>query len=163
MSKLIRSLIECLKSETEHYRKLGVLAVQQKDLLVAGKVDSVHENIRLEEKEVFALNPLIGERNELLSKIAKVYKLNTIDLEGVLKKCPIDEVEEFKGTVIELVQTAKGLEEINKGNEKLLNNALSFANFTLKIVNDGGKKRSFYPNVTATVEGNKSSLVNRVV
>ena len=130
---------------------------------MAGKVDALNENIRLEEKEVFALGPLVGERNELLSKIAKGYGMATIDLEGVLKKCPIDEVNEFKGTVIELIRTAKSLEEMNKGNEKLLNNALSFANFTLKIVNDGGKKRSFYPNLTVAAEENRPVLVNRVV
>jgi hypothetical protein len=163
VSELIRSLIECLKSETEHYRKLELLALQQKDLLVAGKVDSVHENIRLEEKEVFALNPLIGERNELLSKIAKAHGLKTIDLEGVLKTCPIEDVEDFKKIVLELVHEARRLEGINKGNEKLLNNALSYVNFTLKIINDGGKKKSFYPTLTPKTEENRSSLVNRVV
>jgi hypothetical protein len=163
MTELIRSLIECLKKETERYRKLEVLAVQQKDLLVAGNVEALHENIRLEEKEVFALNPLVGERNELLSKIAKISGMKRIDLEGVFKKCPINQVEEFKKAVIELVQGARRLEGINKGNEKLLKNALSYVDFTLKIINDGGKKRTAYPSAGLSTQEKKSSLVNRVV
>jgi hypothetical protein len=163
MTELIRSLIECLKKETERYRRLEVLAVQQKDLLVAGKVDALQENIRLEEKEVFALNPLVGERSELLSKIAKIEGMKVIDLEGVLKKCPIDQIEDFKKAVIELIQGAKRLEGINKGNEKLLKSALSYVNFTLKIINDGGRKKSFYPSVAPKAEENRPSLVNRVV
>jgi hypothetical protein len=163
MIELIRSLIECLKQETEHYRKLTILAVQQKDLLVSGKVDSWKENFRLEEKEVFALSPLIGQRNELLSKIAKTNEMKTIDLEGVLKKCPLEEVEDFKKVVIELVHAAKRTEEINKGNEKLLNNALSYVNFTLKIIKSGGKKKSFSPSLKLTSEESKPSFINRVV
>ncbi len=163
MKDLIRSLIECLKKETEHYRKLGVLAIQQKELLVSSKVDSWKDNFRLEEKEVFALNPLIGERNELLAKIAKANGMKTIDLEGVLKKCPIEEVEDFKTSVIELIGAAKSMEETNKGNEKLLNNALSYVNFTLKIIKTGGKKKSFSPSLKLTSEENRPSFVNRVV
>jgi hypothetical protein len=163
MTEFIRSLIECLKKEAERYRKLEVLAAQQKDVLVAGNLDAIRENIRLEEKEVFALNPLVAERNELLSKIAKTHDVKMIDLEGVLKKCPIDQVEDFKKAVIELVRGAKRLEGINKGNEKLLKNALSYVDFTLKIINDGGKKKSFYPSLTPKTEENSPSLVNRVV
>jgi hypothetical protein len=163
MTELIRSLIECLKKETERYRKLEVLAVQQKDLLVAGKVDAIHENIRLEEKEVFALGPLVGERNELLSKLAEATKVKTISLEDVLKKCPIEEIEDYKKTVIDLILAAKRLEAINKGNEKLMNNALSYVNFTLMIIKNGGKKKTFYPSLTPTTEENRPSLVNRVV
>ncbi len=159
----MRSLISCLKKETEHYRNLAILAAQQKDLLVAGKADSWKENFRLEEKEVFALNPLVGERNELLSKIAKANGLKTIDLEGVLEKCPIEAVEDFKTAVIELIQAAKHTEEINKGNGKLLKNALSNVNFTLKIIKNGGKKRSFSPALKLTSEENRPSFVNRVV
>jgi hypothetical protein len=163
MIELIRSLIECLKKETERYRRLAVLAVQQKDLLISNKVDSWKENFRLEEKEVFALNPLIGERNELLSKIAKANGMKSIDLEGVLKKCPIEEVEDFKKAVIELAQAAKHTEVINKGNEKLLNNALSYVNFTLKLIKNGGKKKSFYPSSASRSEENRPSLINRTV
>ena len=163
MIELIRSLIVCLKKETEHYRRLAVLAVQQKDLLMSSKVDSWKENFRLEEKEVFALSPLIRERNELLSKIAKANSMKTIDLEGVLKRCPIEEVEDFKKAVIELVRAAKRMEEINTGNEKLLGNALSYVNFTLNIIKNGGKKKSSYPSLTPTSEENRPRLINRTV
>jgi hypothetical protein len=163
MTELIRSLIECLKKETERYRKLEVLAIQQKDLLIAGKMEALNENIRLEEKEVFALNPIVGERNELLGKIAKLNDMKIMDLEGVLKKCRLDQIEDFKKAVIELVQGAKRLEEINKGNEKLLKNALSYVDFTLKIINNGGKKKTFYPSLVPAPEENKASLVDRVV
>jgi flagellar biosynthesis/type III secretory pathway chaperone len=161
MNELIRSLIECMKKETAHYRKLVVLAEQQKDLLVAGKVDSLTENIRLEEKEVFALNPLIAERKELLAQMAKLHQLKAMGLDEAVKRCPIEEIEDLKKAVMELVQSARHLEEMNQGNEKLLNNALSYADFTLKLIANGGKKKNVSPLLTT--EEKKSSFVDRVI
>jgi hypothetical protein len=161
VNELIQTLIECLKQEASHYRKLAVLADQQKELLMAGKVEVLPENVRLEEKQVFALGPLIAQRNELLGKMAKFFHLKTLNLTEALRRAPVEIIEEFKKAVIELVQSARKLEEINKSNEKLLNNALSYVNFTLKIITNGGKKKVFSPLLTR--EEKKSSFVNRVV
>ncbi|HJT23782.1 MAG TPA: hypothetical protein VJ873_04360, partial [bacterium] len=70
MNELVLSLVETLNQESGHYRRLAVLAEQQRELLVAGKVDVLPENLRLEEKEVFALGPLVAGRNGLLEKMA---------------------------------------------------------------------------------------------
>jgi flagellar biosynthesis/type III secretory pathway chaperone len=161
VNELIQSLIETLKKEAGHYRSLAVLAEGQKELLVAGKVESLPENVRLEEKEVFALNPLVAQRNELLAQMAKAYRVKSLSLSEALQKAPVESIEEFKKAVIELVQSAKILEEINQSNEKLLNNALSYVNFTLKIIANGGKKKAFSPS--ATREEETSSFVNRIV
>ncbi|SRR5260221_13749256 len=161
MNELIQSLIECLKEEAARYRKLTELAEQQKELLVAGKTDVLPENVRLEEKEVFALGPLIARRNELLTQMGKAYHLKSLSLTDALQKAPVECIEDFKKAVIELVQSAKRLEETNQGNEKLLQNALSYVNFTLKIIANGGKKQAFSPSIT--MEEKNSSIVDRTV
>jgi flagellar biosynthesis/type III secretory pathway chaperone len=161
MNELIQLLIECLKEEAGHYRKLMQLAEQQKELLIDGKTDVLPENVRLEEKEVFALGPLIARRNELLTQMGKLHQLKTLSLTDALQRVPVEFIEEFKKAVIELVQTAKRLEEANQRNEKLLQNALSYVNFTLKIIANGGKKQAFSPS--ATLEEKKSSYINRIV
>jgi len=161
MNELILSLIECLKEETAHYSKLTVLAGQQKELLIAGGVDVLPENVRLEEKEVFALGPLVAKRDDLLAAMAKLLGLKSLTLTEVLQRAPVESIEELKKAVIELVRSAKLLDEANRTNEKLLNNALSYVNFTLKIIAGGGKKKMFYPSAPAQEE--KASFVNRVV
>ena len=161
MNDLIQLLVQCLKDEAAHYRKLTVLADGQKDLLMAGKTDQLPENVRLEEKEVFALNPLIGKRNDLLAQMAKGYRIKTLSLAEAIKRAPVELVEELKSAVIELVQSAKRLEETNQTNEKLLKNALSYVNFTLKIIANGGKKKAFSPSVT--LEEKTPSIINRIV
>ena len=162
MNELIQSLIECLKQETAHYRRLAVLAGQQKELLMAGGMEGLPSNVRLEEKEVFALGPLTAKRDELLAQMAKLQKVKSLSLSEALQRAPVESIEEFKKAVIELVRSAKNLDEVNKTNEKLLDNALSYVNFTLRVIADGGKKRTFAPSLTTTEE-KKSTFVNRVV
>lgn len=161
MMELIQSLIECLKEETACYRHLVVIAEQKRELLVDGKVDVLQENVRLEEKQVFTLTPLIARRNDLLNQMAKMIGLKSLGLPDAVKKAPIEIVEEFKKTVMELIQSAKSLDLVNKVNEKLLNNGLAYVEFTLKAIKDGGKKKSF--SLITTSEEKKSSFVNRVV
>ncbi len=160
MNELFLSLIECLKEETACYRQLSLLAEAQKELLISGKTEILSENARLQEKQVFALTPIIGRRNEMLVKMAKLNGVKTMGLMDVLKKASVDVVEEFEKTLVELMQSGKKLGEANSGCEKLLNNALSFTEFTLKIIRDGGKQRSFISS--ALKEENKSSFVNRI-
>ena len=161
MNELILTLIEYLKEETEHYRKLTLLAGQQKELLMAGGVERLPENVRLEEKEVFALGPLVAKRDEMLGKMAKLLGLKTLTLTEALKRAPVETIEEFKKAVIDLVRSAKLLDEANRTNEKLLDNALSYVNFTLKIIAGGGKKKMYSPS--GVTEEQKSSFVNRIV
>ena len=160
MNELFLLLIECLKEEAVCYRQLSHLAEAQKELLISGNMDTVPENVRLQEKQVFALTPIIGRRNELLAKMAKLNAVKAMGLTDVLKKAPLDVVEEFKKALIELVQSGKKLGEANQNSEKLLNNAISFNDFTLKVMQDGGKQRSFMSS--AVKEDRKSSFVNRI-
>lgn len=161
MNELIQKLIECLNQETARYRNLAVLVEQQKDYLVTGEMGRLSGNVRLEEKEVFALSPIVHARNELLAQMAKQHHLKSMNLTEALERAPLEWVEELKTAVIELVQSAKRLEKINKSNEKLLNNAMSYVKFTLSIIANGGKKKIFSPRLT--LEEKNSSYVNRVV
>lgn len=158
---LIESLIESLKEETGHYRQLAILADQQRELLVTGKMECLSENLRLEEKEVFALGPLVAGRNGLLEKLAKLHQLKTMSLGGALEKCPQELAGDLKKAVAELVGSAKKLEEINRINEKLLGNALSEVNFTLRLIHSGGKVKTL--TAPRTAEEKKPSFVNRVI
>ncbi len=161
MDDTITILVESLREEAARYRNLKLLAEQQKELLVAGLVDALPENVRLEEKEVFALGPLVARRNEMLAKMAKAHRLASMDLKGAIEKAPLESVEELKAAVLDLASAAQKLEETNRGNEKLLNNALSYVNFSLKLITSGGKRKHFLPSPAA--EEKRPSFVDRVV
>jgi hypothetical protein len=162
MTELYQALMEGLRQEADHYRNLSILAEQQKEILMSGKTESLPANVRLEEKEVFNLGPLVALRNESLQKIAKGMGRKKITLSQAMEKAPLEISQSFREAVVNLVKNARGLEEVNRGNDKLLKNALSFVNFTLKAIASGGRPKKMMLNETAAQKP-ASSFVNRVV
>ncbi len=161
MNELFFLLIESMKEEAVCYRRLALLARDQKELLIVGNVDALKENTRLQEKQVFALTPIIGNREDLLSKLAKTFGVKKMNLNEAAKRVTADAADNFKQALAELLLSAKDLALVNDVSGKLLDNAVAFTNFTLKAIREGGKKKSFSMAVTA--EDNKPSYVNRVV
>lgn len=161
MIELYQKLVDELKKEKACYARLSSLTLEQKQSLISGELEKVAENLKKQEKEVFALSPLLGERNDLLVALGKAHRLSNATLAQVLQKAPLEIVEELKTAVIELVHSARELESINQGNEKLVHNALSLADMTLKaLVGRGRSPSKSHPaqNVDAG-----PSFVNRVV
>lgn len=161
MNELFFLLIESMKEEAVCYRRLALLARDQKELLIVGNVDALKENTRLQEKQVFALTPIIGRREDALSKMAKMFGVKKMDLNEAVKKAPVEAVENFKQGLTDLIDSAKELASVNDVSGKLLDNAIAFTNFTMKAIREGGKKKSF--SMAVATEDNKSSFVNRVV
>lgn len=161
MSELFVFLIESMKEEAVCYRRLALLARDQKEMLVVGNAGFLPENIRLQEKQVFVLTPILGNRNEMLAKLAKMLGVKKINLVGAAKKVPAEIAEEFNEVFEELVGSAKELASVNSVSAKLLNNAIKFSKFTLKAIHEGSKKKSF--SMSAMGENKQSSFVNRVV
>jgi restriction endonuclease len=161
MIELYQKLIDELKKEKACYARLLSLTLEQKQFLISGDVDKVAENLWKQEKEVFALSPLSGERNDLLAALGKAHRLSKATLAQVLQKAPLEIVEELKTAVIELVHSARKLETVNQGNEKLAHNALALADMTLKALMGKGRPQSNSPSAKNVEAG--PSFVNRVV
>jgi hypothetical protein len=161
MIELYQRLVDELKKEKACYMRLLSLTSEQKKFLISGDLDKVAENLKKQEKEVFALSPLSGERNDLLAAFGKAHRLSKATLAQVLQKAPLEIVEELKTAVIELVHSARELEAVNQGNEKLAHNALSLADITLKALRGRGRDKASFPAGKKAEAG--PSIVNRVV
>jgi flagellar biosynthesis/type III secretory pathway chaperone len=161
MTELILALVETMEKETAHFRRLIELGEAQKEILVTGKMEPLAANIRLQEKEVFALGPLSAGRMELLGKIGALAGRKKLDLKQVPQVVPAVNAAPLKEAVVRLMETVKKLDELNRSNGKLLNNAVSFASFTLRLIQGSGKKAAFSPG--RAPEAEKNSFVNRVV
>src|SRR5690349_17012491 len=88
MTELVLALIETMEKETVHFRRLIELGETQKEILISGKIEPLTANIRLQEKEVFALGPLSANRAELLSKIGVLAGHIKMDLKQVTQVVP---------------------------------------------------------------------------
>jgi hypothetical protein len=140
MTEASHRLFMILNEEREHYELLCLLAEEQKKILIAGQVEKLTANVQLQEKEIFKITPLAQERKEILDRIAKQLKKSNFALEN----CMTDEWEEsssqLKEAIRMLVQQVRRLEVLNRGNEKLLKNALGYVQFTLKVLNATSSK-----------------------
>jgi SMC interacting uncharacterized protein involved in chromosome segregation len=156
-----QQLIEELKKEKACYQRLASLAMEQKLHLISGDLEKLGVNLKRQEKEVFALSPLLGERNDLLTAIGKALHLSNPTLPQVLQKAPLELVEDLKKAASELVRSARELEGINQGNEKLAQNGLALADVTLKALAGKGRNKAGIPAPKSMEQG--PSFVNRVV
>jgi hypothetical protein len=150
-----------MKEEAACYSRLSFLAREQKELLIAGNVPAMPVNTREQEKQVFALTPIIGRREEILAKLAKMMSVKKIDLKEAAAQAPAELKMAFEEQLSNLVHAAKELSGAQSLSEKLLDNAMKFTQFTLKAVRESAKKKPFMTTVTA--EASAPSFVNRIV
>jgi len=159
VNELFISLIEVMKEEAACYRRLCLLTDEQKELLVKGDVEALANNTRAQEKQVFALTPVIGRRNDLLARLASMSKVKSLSLKAAVKFAPVELKEGFEAEVEALVQAARELSGVQDLSGKLLENAMKFAQYTLKVIRESGKKKTY----SMTVTPEKPSFVNRVI
>ncbi len=154
-------LIEVLHREAARYRELAKLAGEQKEVLISGKLESLPGNVKRQEKEMFALGPLGDERMKALKTAALALRISKPTLQEVTDRCPVESREALKSAVREVVEAARALDAGNKGNAKLLENAVSYVNFTLEALQGkgAGKTPTYRSDTTArpTVNGPEKS------
>jgi flagellar biosynthesis/type III secretory pathway chaperone len=96
-------------------------------------------NVKKQEKEMFALGPLSDERRKHLEAAALTLRITKPTLREVAMKCPAEQAEDLKESLKEVIEAARALDMSNKGNTKLLENAVSYVNFTLEALKGKGK------------------------
>jgi hypothetical protein len=165
-SKTYIDLMEGLKKEAACYRRLCELGDEQKEILVAGELPRLPENVRLSEKEVFALGPLASSRTATIGAIGREWGLATPSLTVIAERVPSDVRADFQKAVSDVVESARRLDDVNRANEKLLENAVGYVNFTLKALSDGGRPKDVYTPESLrlmNVGTQAASTLNRVV
>ena len=165
-SKTYIDLMEGLKKEAVCYLRLCELGEEQKEILVAGDLSRLPENVRLSEKEVFALGPLASSRAVAVGAIGREWGLSSPSLAVIAERVPGEVRSEFQNAVREVVEAARKLDDVNRSNEKLLENAVGYVNFTLKALSDEGRPKTVYtPESLRSLSANvqAASTLNRVV
>ena len=133
-----------LRREAAKYKNLARLADEQREILVAGRMEELQANVKKQEKEMFALGPLSEERNDALLQAAKELGAPNAPLADVAAGMEGEDGEELRAALKEVVEAARALDRANKGNTKLLENAASYVAFTLEALQ--GKGMGKIPN-----------------
>ena len=166
MPSPFEALAEAFQKEAGRYRELARLGEEQKEILVAGRMADLPANVKNQEREIFALGPLADERKKAFESAALQLRLSKPTMAEVAAKCPAPFGDAIRSAARDAVEAAKSLELSNRGNEKLIANALAYVNFTLETLRGDGKKlpsslRPTMPNTAPESQGKGS--FNRVV
>ena len=139
-------LIKVMKEQLEAYKELLHLAEEKTDTLVQGNVKLLGEITEIEQNLILKLGKLEEERFELVKQIAKTHNKDAADVKADFFKNVLspEETKAFSGIYDELKSVLPEIEEKNRRNEQLINNALDYINFSIKLITDTGEAKANY-------------------
>ena len=137
MASLMDSLVEVLEEENVQYEKLVELSKDKKDAIIKADIEAL-EHITGEEQDVSSyLRNLDIRRDSVLKDMADVLgkdfeEMTITKLIGYLGQQP-KEQERLSKVRAKLLTTGSQMQEWNKRNEALLNQALEMVEFDLTL------------------------------
>ncbi len=137
MASLMDSLVEVLEEENVQYEKLVELSKDKKDAIIKADIEAL-EHITGEEQDVSSyLRNLDIRRDSVLKDMADVLgkdfeEMTITKLIGYLEQQP-KEQERLSKVRAKLLTTGSQMQEWNKRNEALLNQALEMVEFDLTL------------------------------
>jgi flagellar biosynthesis/type III secretory pathway chaperone len=159
---LFSDLINNLGKQCETYSELSTLADSKRDILIKGDVKLLEDITNIEQKLILKLGRMEDERNGIIGRIANdcrkdVAEVNVGFLEGIapdekavaLRK----QKERLEGVLLEL-------SEKNKINESLINKALEYIQFSLRVITEAGRQETGY-NASGSSEKKSMNFIDR--
>lgn len=137
MASLMDNLVEVLEEENNQYRKLVELSKEKKGAIVQADIRTL-EHITEQEQEISSqLRNLDIRRDAVLKDMADVLGKNFAEMTitrliGYLEQQP-EEQERLSEIREKILATGKEMQEWNKRNETLLNQALEMVEFDLTL------------------------------
>ncbi|MEQ6358100.1 FlgN protein [Thermoanaerobacter thermohydrosulfuricus] len=126
-----QKLVDVLRGETEIYKVLLDLAIKKTDIIIAGKVKELDEIVQIEKQLIKKLMELEEQREDILEKIDIEGKMTITDL---IESISSEEAENLKDIKYNLTNILKELEERNKLNAALIEQALEYINYSIQII-----------------------------
>jgi len=128
-----QKLVDVLRGETEIYKVLLDLAIKKTDVIIAGKIKELDKIVQMEKQLVKKLMELEGQREDILEKVDIEGKMTITD---VIESVSSEEAENLKDIKYNLTNILKELEERNKLNAALIEQALEYVNYSIQAISN---------------------------
>ncbi|ADD01776.1 FlgN family protein [Thermoanaerobacter italicus Ab9] len=128
-----QKLVDVLRGETEIYKVLLDLAIKKTDVIIAGKIKELDKIVQMEKQLVKKLMELEGQREDILEKVDIEGKMTITD---VIESVSSEEAENLKHIKYNLTNILKELEERNKLNAALIEQALEYVNYSIQTISN---------------------------
>lgn len=125
---LINEYISLLEKEIESYRQFRDLLMEEQGILISGKIQEVHANVRKQEILAREIRRMEAFRNEKTNELAKEFSLKKIPLmlRDIIKVVPDTWKERLVTLLEEFRYLVQDVVKLNRNNAKLIQNGISF-------------------------------------
>lgn len=146
MEKKFSELIKVLNDELSLYADLSRLAAKKTDVLTKGDIDLLGKITAIEQEAIMKIGKLEEQRFKIVKSLAEAYEKEPqeINAEFIEEVMPPDEAKRFYGTYDSLKKVLKDIDEKNRINEILINQALDYIQFSIELLAQSNKQESGY-------------------
>jgi len=142
----VDNLIKVFEYENKLYTQMLEEAESKTDVIVKGDVNTLQETTLKEQKIINELGKLNNAREQIVAQIAKKAdkRPEELTVSGLVDILPEDKAKMLASTRDKLKDTIEKLKYRNDLNQKLLNNAIEFVNFSLNLIMQPGPQTAQY-------------------
>lgn len=145
MEEYINQLCDILDQETAIYHTILEKSREKTDVVVDGKVQELDNIVKTERALVMQVGQLEQKREEVVSKIASILKLNNnLNMSQLIQNVPVPYQDKLRTYRARLESIIHQLREINEMNGKLITNALDYVEFSLNIITNASMSGNTY-------------------
>lgn len=132
----VDNLIKIFEYENKLYEQILEKADYKTDLIIKGDVDSLQEMVVKEQKIINELEKLENAREQIVAQIARKAgkKSEELTVSYLIELLPRDKAEKLSSVRDSLKKTIEKLQSQNDLNQKLINNAMDYVNFSLNLL-----------------------------
>lgn len=147
MEKSVQQLKDTLIKENEMYKGVLKLAEEKMEAIIKGDIKTLEDITKKEQKSIMSMNTFEKIRRSVLANIAVELNIQEdFTVSELLLFLGEDVGNDIDKLRYKLLETIDLLKEVNKNNERLINQNLQYINFNLEILTqsseDGNKYNS---------------------
>ncbi|NLN64334.1 MAG: flagellar protein FlgN [Clostridiaceae bacterium] len=152
------NLIKVLEYENKLYKQFFAIAEQKTDIVVKGDVEALQTLVGKEHKLAGELNKLSAVREQIFEQISKAIGRNPkeMTLTDLIAHIPPEQASRVTQIRDELQKTIRQFTAKNDLNQKLIQNALEYVDFSLNLLTRDTPGATQYGR-----KGNETNVKNR--
>ncbi|WP_158212239.1 flagellar protein FlgN [Natranaerobius trueperi] len=163
MSNLFKKLADNLEEQLATYELLIHYGEKKQQILVNGHIDELEPVVKQEQKAVFQNSELEKQRLEIISHLAEILqeKEDNLTLSKIIDYASSSEKARLESTFNSLENIITTLKDLNFKNHSLIEQSLSYINFSLDIVSGAGKEDPGTYSSNIATDSNKTTTGNK--
>ncbi|HZK57323.1 MAG TPA: flagellar protein FlgN [Clostridia bacterium] len=145
MEKSVQQLKDTLIKENEMYKDVLKLAEEKMEAIIKGDIKTLEGITKKEQQSIMSMNTFEKIRRSVLTNIAIELNIKGgFTVSELLLFLGEDVGNDIDKLRYKLLETIDSLKEVNRSNEKLINQNLQYINFNLEILTQSSEDGNKY-------------------